>query len=81
MAVVSGAAAADWHEELARQIENDESCKVNFVSHVVEREVDGKRLIMAKVHCEDKRAFDAIRASDDHAFEFKACEVPNAETC
>ena len=79
-AVMSGVAAADWHDELARQIEHDKSCKVNFISHVVERYENGKRLIMAKVQCEDKRAFDAFRAGDDHAFEFKACEVPNAET-
>jgi len=73
--------AADWHDELARQIAHDEGCEVAFVSQVIERDVNGKRLIMAKVHCEDKRSFDALRVSDDFAVEFKACEVPNAETC
>jgi hypothetical protein len=73
--------AADWHDELARQIAHDEGCEVAFVSQVIERDINGKRLIMAKVHCEDKRSFDAMRVSDDFAFEFKACEVPNAETC
>lgn len=78
----SGAAyAADWHDELARQIAHDEGCDVAFISQVIERDIKGKRLIMAKVHCEDKRSFDAVRVSDDFAFEFKACEVPNAETC
>jgi hypothetical protein len=79
--VVGGAVwAADWHDELARQIAHDEGCEVAFLSQVIERDVNGKRLIMAKVHCEDKRSFDVLRVSDDFAFEFKACEVPNAET-
>ncbi len=79
--VGGGVWAADWHDELTRQIAHDEGCEVAFISQVIERDVNGKRLIMAKVHCEDKRSFDAIRVSDDFAFEFKACEVPNAETC
>lgn len=75
------AVAADWHEELSLQIGEDESCQVAFMSQVVERTVEGRRVIMVKVHCEDKRSFDAIRRGDDEAFKFTACEVPNAETC
>ena len=75
------AAGEDWHEELTLQIDHDEDCDVNFMSQVVERIVNGQRVIMAKVHCKDKRTFDAYRGSDDEAFQFKACEVPNAESC
>ena len=76
-----GAAPDTWHEELTQQIAESEGCEVAFISQVVEREVDGRRLIMAKVHCEDKRSFDAYRGGADEAFTFKACEVPDAETC
>lgn len=75
------AQAADWQEDLTRQILHDEACEVSFMSQVVERIVEGRRVIMAKVRCEDKRSFDAMRPGDDEAFQFKACEVPNAETC
>ena len=77
----SGAAEEDWHVELARQIAESEGCEVALLSQVVERETGGRRLIMAKVHCEDRRSFDAIRFDDDEAFTFKACEVPDAKTC
>ena len=76
-----GANDDTWHAELTRQIAMSESCEVAFISQVVEREIEGRRLIMAKVHCEDQRSFDALRTSDDEAFTFKACEVPDAKTC
>ena len=80
-AVPLAAAAEDWHEQLSRQVSRDEACVVTFMSQVVERTVNGKHIIMAKVHCEDKRSFDAYRGSDDEPFRLTACEVPNAETC
>ena len=80
-AAPGAAFGADWHKELSLQIGQDESCEVAFMSQVVERTVNGQRVIMAKVHCEDRRSFDAYRGSDDEAFKFTACEVPDAETC
>ena len=74
-------ALAAWQDELTQQVLRDESCKVAFLSQVVERTIDGRRVIMAKVHCEDKRTFDAYRGDDREPFEFKACEKPEAETC
>ncbi len=81
LGLASEAAVAEWQDELTQQILHDEACEVSFMSQVVERIVEGRRIIMAKVHCEDKRSFDALRRDDDEAFQFKACEVPNAETC
>ncbi len=75
------AKAASWQKEMSRQILRDLNCEIAFMSQVKERTVDGRRVIMAKVHCKDKRSFDALRGSDNEAFQFKACEVPNAEAC
>lgn len=75
------ARAADWQNELTREILHDLDCKVSFMSQVMERTVNGRHIISAKVHCQDERSFDALRDSHDKAFQFKACEVPNAETC
>jgi hypothetical protein len=74
-------ALAAWEDELTEQVLYDESCKVAFLSQVVERTIDGRRTIMAKVHCEDKRAFDAYRGDDREPFQFKACEKPEAKSC
>jgi hypothetical protein len=74
-------ALAAWEDELTEQVLYDEACKVAFLSQVVERTIDGRRSIMAKVHCEDKRTFDAYRGDDREPFQFKACEKPEAKSC
>lgn len=74
-------ALAQWGEELSEQVREELGCKVAFLSQVVERTVEGRRTITARVHCEDKRAFDAYRADDFEPFEIRACEQPDAEVC
>ncbi|MDX6749719.1 hypothetical protein SH611_07880 [Geminicoccaceae bacterium 1502E] len=66
-------AAADWPEELAAEILMVEDCVVAFLSNVEEREADGRRTVMAKVHCEDQRVFDAWREDPLLAFRFNEC--------
>ncbi|MEZ5859022.1 MAG: hypothetical protein R3D25_11555 [Geminicoccaceae bacterium] len=67
-------AQSSWEEDLAAEIQVMEDCTVSFLSQIVERQVDGRSLIMAKVHCEDGRTFDATRDDSFAAFEFRACE-------
>lgn len=45
-----------------------------FLSQIVEREVGGRQLVMAKAHCEDGRVFDATREDLFQPFDFRACE-------
>jgi len=48
---------------------------------VVDRKLgDGKRVIIAKAHCDDKRAFDATRNSDYEPFQIKECR-PEPTAC
>ena len=74
-------AHADWQQDLAADIDFEHSCEVAFLSHVVEREVEGKLMVMAKVHCTDQRTFDAVRTGRLEPFEFKECTVREKQSC
>ena len=78
---VAGAAEIPWQEELTDEILDVHDCDVSFITHVVEREIKGGRIIMAKVHCEDKRSFDAYRPNDLELFKFTECTSPKTKTC
>ena len=71
----------DWAPALTEQILDEHQCVVAFLSQVVEREVDGVEIVIAKTHCEDGRAFDIYREGVLRSFEIIECEVPNQETC
>ena len=59
-----------------------EDCEVSFLTQVVERDLDGRSVILAKVHCTDGRTFDASRDDSFAAFEFRVCEPEEAPaTC
>ncbi len=75
------AALASWEEDLTAEIQDLHNCDVAFLSQVVEREVRGERLVMAKVHCLDGRTFDAVRISDYDLFEFRECTVGEKQSC
>ena len=80
-AAAIGQDVLDWQPELNTRLLRDRGCKVMFYSGVVDRVLEGgKRLIIAKAHCEDKRAFDAIRNSDYEAFQIKECQ-PTPTAC
>ncbi len=70
-----------WAPALTDQIFEDHQCVVAFLSQVVEREVDGCDVVIAKVHCEDDRAFDIYRDNPLRRFDITECERPNQETC
>lgn len=75
------AAAQTWQSELTEQIAEERDCEVSFMSHVVERDIEGRLLVMAKVHCVDKRTFDALRKDELDLFRITLCEDPNAASC
>ncbi|MCG8358387.1 MAG: hypothetical protein MI920_22710 [Kiloniellales bacterium] len=81
LGLIPGVVLAQWEAELKEQISFDEGCEVSFLSQVVEREVDGSLVIIAKVHCVDKRTFDAMRHDDYAPFEFKLCGQENVSAC
>ena len=75
------AAREDWAPVLTVQIFDEHQCVIAFLSQVVERRVDGRDVVIAKVHCEDDRAFDAYRAGSLGRFDLTECERPNREAC
>ena len=66
-------AAESWSEELAAEIGLAETCEVDFLTQVTDREVNGVQIIFAKVHCRDGRVFDATRTGAFEPFDFKIC--------
>ena len=70
-----GHAQTDWQAELADEILIMEDCEVSFLTQVIERTLDGREVILAKVHCVDGRTYDASREDSFAAFSFSICEA------
>ncbi len=75
------ARAQEWQQELTDQVLREFECEVAFLSQVAERTVNGEQVILAKVHCIDKRTFDAYRDSAFKPFEVHPCENPDNRVC
>jgi hypothetical protein len=69
-AALATPALAGWEEELAEQIEHEHDCKVAFLSRIIERTVEGHKVVRAKVHCDDERSFEAFRPEESDRFRF-----------
>ncbi len=69
-AALAAPALAGWEEELAEQIEYEHDCKVDFLSRIIERTVEGHEVVRAKVHCDDARSFEALRKGESDLFQF-----------
>lgn len=80
LVLIAGPAAAAWPEDLTRQLEWEHDCEVEFLSGVIEREVEGAALVIAKAHCEDGRVFDALRRGELDDFELNEC-TPVEQAC
>jgi hypothetical protein len=80
-AATSEAEQNGWQRVLSADIEFEHGCEVAYLSQVVEREVDGDLMVVAKVHCVDQRTFDAIRMRSADAFEFKECTLREKQSC
>lgn len=70
-----------WQEDLAAEIELTRNCDVAFLSHIVERTIDGRQVVMAKAHCADKRVFDAMRPDVGEPFRFSECQPDATQGC
>jgi hypothetical protein len=75
------AAQAGWEGDLTAEIELTEGCKVSYLSHVVERAVEGRQVVMAKAHCEDGRVFDVLRPDAFEPFQFNECQPEAGRSC
>ncbi|MCP4329345.1 MAG: hypothetical protein GY791_13010 [Alphaproteobacteria bacterium] len=79
--VASAAAALSWQQELTLQLDEEQGCTLSFLSQVVERVIDGRETVIAKAHCEDKRAFDVYRDNPRKPFEIKPCGIVEEIAC
>ena len=79
-AALAPPAVADWQEDLAAQLRWDYECEVTFFSNVIERQVDGRPLVIAKAHCDDGRVFDATQRDEFEDFEINEC-TPKEQAC
>ena len=70
MAVLAAPALAGWEDDLVEQIEHEHDCKVAILSRVMERTVEGRKVVRARVHCSDNRSFDAFRPDEFDPFQF-----------
>lgn len=76
----AASARADWKEDLAAQLRWDHNCLVQYYSGVIERMIEGQLLVIAKVHCEDGRTFDAVQRNELEDFEISEC-TPTEQAC
>ena len=81
LAVQAAAQERQWQRDLRREILGLLDCQIAFLSHVVEREVEGREVVMAKVHCLDQRSFDAVRQEATDRFQFKECTRDKTQAC
>jgi hypothetical protein len=70
-----------WEEQLREQVLREYDCEVAFLSQVSERIVNGDQVVLATVHCQDQRTFDAYRNSAFKAFEIHPCDNPENRVC
>lgn len=70
-----------WGPLLTEQMAVEYDCAVAFFSQVAERELNGDVVVLAKVHCQDKRTFDAYRPGSFELFEIHPCENPENRVC
>jgi hypothetical protein len=84
LSAVWSAAAQDngsWRLDIREEARETQRCEISYFSHVVERMINGKAVVMAKIHCEDSRAFDAIRDGENAFFTFTKCRERNERAC
>jgi hypothetical protein len=67
-----------WLQDLSEQMLDEYNCEVAYLTNVVEREIDGELTVIVKVHCTDKRAYDAVLDPSDPFFQIRECQL---DTC
>lgn len=78
--LLAAPARANWQDDLTAQLRWDHDCTVSFYSGVIEREVNGQLVVIAKAHCEDGRVFDAIQENELEDFKLNEC-TPTEQSC
>jgi hypothetical protein len=69
------AADDDWRGRLAGQMRLEQKCEVAYLTGVVDQGDDEDRLVLARVHCEDGRAFDVTAKGEAPRFAVQRCDV------
>ncbi len=74
---VTGAWAAqeDWEPDLKWQLDDEQNCKLSYLTNVIERRVDDALVVFARAHCDDGRAFDAVREDEFAFFTLAPCQL------
>ena len=78
---VSADESVDWRQIVTEDAWLQEQCRVGYLSHIIERETESGRIVMVKVHCDDKRSFDAVQSGANQPFTFSECTPSEKTTC
>jgi len=62
-----------WEISLRLQLLEDHACTLAYFTNVEEREYDDQTIIVARAHCNDRRAFDVRREHADQPFKVEPC--------
>ena len=66
---------SDWEPELSDQLAEEKECELDYLTGVIEKEVDGIPVVIGRAHCKDGRSFDIARNDPFEPFELKLCDV------
>ena len=64
-----------WEPDLRWQLEDEYACEVRYFTNVIERTVDGTLVMFVRAHCDDGRAFDAVREGEYALFTLQPCQL------
>jgi hypothetical protein len=78
--LLAAPARANWQDDLTAQLRWEHDCTVSFYSGVIERQVKGQLVVIAKAHCDDGRVFDAIQENELEDFKLNEC-TPTEQAC
>jgi len=82
LSTVAGVAGQPrWEGQIAAEALDVLNCEISFISHIVQRNMPTGTMVMTKIHCVDKRSFDALRESDAAPFTFKECTPREQKSC
>ena len=73
--------SGSWRFDVREEARETQQCEIAYFSHVVERTIKGEAVVMAKIHCDDSRAFDALRKGEDAFFTFTKCRGRDERAC
>ncbi len=66
---------SDWEPELSDQLAEEKECQLDYLTGVIEKEVNGIPVVIGRAHCKDGRSFDIARNDPFEPFDLKLCDV------